>query len=133
MAITQGNCSDGYIFAVILLGIMITYRAQFGIGSGYLHEMTSIIDGAKPIRRELRYDLKKLPLVEHVLRVAMSIFIRISVSRWRLLEFDGEPKAELEDTWTNMVAAHDFVHLTLETFEGNEFMFHILPLMHRAT
>jgi len=63
----------------------------------------------------------------------MSISIPISASPWPLLEFDGEPKAELKDTWTNMVADHDFVDLTLEPIKGIEFIFHILRVLHLAT
>lgn len=35
-------------------------------------------------------------------------------------------------TWVDEVADQGFVDLTLETCKGNEFMFHILRLMHRA-
>ena len=131
-AITQGNFNDGHIFAVFLLGVLFTYRGQFGIGSKYLHGMTLMIKHAEGLRQELGYDLKKPPLIELVIRVAMSIFIRLSASHRRLLEFDGEPKAGLENAWGDGVADHDFVDLTLETMKGNEFMFHILRLTHRA-
>jgi hypothetical protein len=131
-AISQGDFDDGHIFAVFLLGVMFIFRGQPGLGARYLHGMTLMVKRAETIRRDLGYDTTKPPLVELMLRVAMSVFIRLSASYRRVLEFDGQPKAELEEAWVDQVADQAFVDLTLETCKGNEFMFYILRLMHRA-
>jgi hypothetical protein len=132
-AITEGVFNDGHIYAVFLLGAMFTFRANLDIGARYLHGMTLMIQRSEQIRLERGEDTTRSPLIDLILRTAISLFNRVSIVHQRILAIDPLVlRSGLEQPWVETLARKGFADFARATYITNDCMFAILRLTHHA-